>query len=357
VTPEIALHIEKFRVLKMAIDRIAFFDRMRPLFGGRYQNSQVAGLNAIMDAWESKTPNGDLRWLAYMMATAFHETARTMQPVREAFWLSEQWRKTHLRYYPYYGRGYVQLTWQANYAKAGAYVGADLVASPDLALRPDYAAVIMQVGMSEGWFRRDRHGRPHTLARYFGHGVDDSVGAREIINGPEWTRVGGQKVLLATVIARYHAEFLAALSGQVPVAVASPELAPEVPENFGALAASMPLDDGLYASAAAGDLAFLASVASAAPDGGHPDILPLTASIATGYVSNNALAIEELPKLISTIHATLHRLTADAMPEAEPSDPAARTSPDPGSPIEPSVATPRSRGRGKASQGVETREA
>jgi len=339
----------------MAIDRRVFFDCMRPLFGGRYQNTQVAGLDAILDAWESKTPNGDLRWVAYMLATAFHETARTMQPVREAFWLSEQWRKTHLRYYPYYGRGYVQLTWQTNYAKAGAYVGADLVTSPDLALRPDYAAVIMQVGMSEGWFRRDRHGRAHTLARYFGHGVDDPVGAREIINGAEWTKVGGQKVLLATVIARYHTEFLAALSGQAPLAVATPELARDgVPESTGALAASMPLDDDVFAAAAAGDLASLASVASSAPDGGHADILSLTASIATGYVSNNTLPPEELPKLISTIHATLHRLAADPVPEAIPTENTRATPPDSNSPAEAPVATAPSRGRRKAAS---TREA
>jgi hypothetical protein len=312
----------------MAIDRGAFFGGMRPLFGRRYQKTQVAGLDAILDAWDSKTPNGDLRWLAYMMATAFHETARTMQPVREAFWLSEQWRKAHLRYYPYYGRGYVQLTWQANYARAGAFVGADLVTSPDLALRPDYAAIIMQVGMSEGWFRRDRHGRPHTLARYFGHGVDDPVGAREIINGAEWTNVGGQKVLLATVIARYHAEFLAALSGADSLAVAAP-----------------------------GDLASLASVASAAPDDGHADILSLTASIATGYVSNNTLPPEELPKLISAIHSTLRRLSADAMPDVAPADTAGTTSPDPSSTTEAPVATAPSRGRRKAAQAVDTREA
>jgi hypothetical protein len=342
----------------MAIDRGAFFGGMRPLFGRRYQKTQVAGLDAILDAWDSKTPNGDLRWLAYMMATAFHETARTMQPVREAFWLSEQWRKAHLRYYPYYGRGYVQLTWQANYARAGAFVGADLVTSPDLALRPDYAAIIMQVGMSEGWFRRDRHGRPHTLARYFGHGVDDPVGAREIINGAEWTDVGGQKVLLATVIARYHAEFLAALSGADSLAVASPELAlDDLPESAGVLAASTPLDDGTYAAAAAGDLASLASVASAAPDDGRADILSLTASIATGYVSNNTLPPEELPKLISAIHSTLRRLSADAMPDVAPADTAGTTSPDPSSTTEAPVATAPSRGRRKAAQAVDTREA
>ena len=55
------------------------------------------------------------RHTAYVLATAYHETAHTMKPVREAFWLSEGWRRDNLRYYPWYGRGYAQLTWRRNY--------------------------------------------------------------------------------------------------------------------------------------------------------------------------------------------------------------------------------------------------
>jgi hypothetical protein len=48
------------------------------------------------------------------------------------------------RYWPsgFYGRGYIQLTWRENYKVAGDAIGADLVADPDLALRPDLAAKI-----------------------------------------------------------------------------------------------------------------------------------------------------------------------------------------------------------------------
>lgn len=55
--------------------------------------------------------------IAYVLATVEWETAKTFKPVREAFWLSEAWRKKNLRYYPFYGRGYVQLTWEKNYKK------------------------------------------------------------------------------------------------------------------------------------------------------------------------------------------------------------------------------------------------
>jgi putative chitinase len=46
----------------------------------------------------------------------------------------------------------VQLTWYANYLKAGRKLNIDLVNHPDLAMRPDIAARIMVEGMREGWF-------------------------------------------------------------------------------------------------------------------------------------------------------------------------------------------------------------
>lgn len=86
-----------------------------------------------------------------MIATVAIETARTFEPVREAFWNSEAWRREYLRYYPYYGRGFIQLTWESNYRRYGPKIaelwGAagwepdfDLVGNPDQALDPDIAA-------------------------------------------------------------------------------------------------------------------------------------------------------------------------------------------------------------------------
>ncbi|MGA0614923.1 glycoside hydrolase family 19 protein [Paracoccus sp. KR1-242] len=195
----------------MSMDRRIFFDQIRPLFGGRLNQPQVEGMDAILNSWERRNPNGDLRWLAYVFATAFHETARTMQPVREAFWLSENWRRRNLRYYPYYGRGYVQLTWSENYARAGSFVGVDLVRNPDLAMLPAHAATIIFVGMEAGWFRGDSRGR-HTLTRYFNRNVNDPVGAREIVNGREIKTINGRRVLIASVIAGYHDAFLRAVN-------------------------------------------------------------------------------------------------------------------------------------------------
>ena len=77
---------------------------------------------------------------AAALGTIAVETASTFAPVREAFWLDEDWRRRNLRYYPYYGRGYIQLTWDYNYRSAGAALGVDLVAAPDRAMEPDIAA-------------------------------------------------------------------------------------------------------------------------------------------------------------------------------------------------------------------------
>ena len=116
--------------------------------------------------------------LAYVLATAYHETAHTMKPVKEAYWLSEDWRKKNLRYYPWYGRGFVQLTWEVNYKRASQEIGVDLVKNKDLALDPKIAAVILVIGMVEGWFVPGQ-----TLSKYFTVSASNYTGARRIING------------------------------------------------------------------------------------------------------------------------------------------------------------------------------
>jgi hypothetical protein len=105
-------------------DPQAFFDSVRAsglLGGAALKPDQVTGLGAVLGA--AQKAGWPLAFTAYALATACHETAYTMQPVREAFWLSEAWRRTHLRYYPYYGRGYVQLTWEDNYKRADLELG------------------------------------------------------------------------------------------------------------------------------------------------------------------------------------------------------------------------------------------
>lgn len=113
---------------------------------------------------------------AYVLATALWETARTMRPVRE--YGGETYLRTK-KYYPYVGMGYVQLTWKANYEKAGRKLGVDFLSNPKLLLEPRYAAPILVTGMKEGWFT----GRK--LADYITLQKSDFTSARRIVNGTD----------------------------------------------------------------------------------------------------------------------------------------------------------------------------
>jgi len=126
------------------MDKGKFFNSIRSLFG-HLSLSQVQGIEAILDEAEKRgTPRN---WLAYVFATAFHETARTMQPIREFG------RGRGMKYgTTYYGRGLVQLTWKYNYEKAGKKLGVDFVTNPDRVLESRYAIPIAFDGMEEGWF-------------------------------------------------------------------------------------------------------------------------------------------------------------------------------------------------------------
>jgi hypothetical protein len=152
------------------------FDILRDRFGSLKQ-THVDNINRIVGVAED---NGlDYNQTAYVLATAWHETNATMLPVIEAYWLSEGWRKRNLRYYPYYGRGYVQLTWEGNYKKAGDILGFDFVNNPKLVQNPQYAAIILVIGSRDAWFTEYR------LSDFINRRKKDYVGARKIINGTD----------------------------------------------------------------------------------------------------------------------------------------------------------------------------
>ena len=116
------------------------------LFDGKLSAKTRRSLNQILDYWEKNHAKDDDRWLAYALGTAHHETDRTFGPIRE------YGRGRGKKYYPYYGRGLVQLTWERNYKKMSPVVGVDLVKYPDRALDLTNAIPIMFVGMKQGTF-------------------------------------------------------------------------------------------------------------------------------------------------------------------------------------------------------------
>lgn len=172
----------------------AFFGAVRPMFGGKLTESQVQGLNILLKATEGLP----LAHRAYLLATAHHETAKTMQPVRETLATSDDqairrldaaWSKGQLKSVskPYwrrdvdgkawFGRGYVQITHKDNYARAGKLVGVDLVRDPSAALNPTVAARLLVDGSRAGIFTGKR------LADFLDGPRPDYVGARRVING------------------------------------------------------------------------------------------------------------------------------------------------------------------------------
>ena len=193
------------------LDKQTFFETIRPssLFHNSLSQQQVNGIDAILSCWNGgpeglfKGPVYDAH-LSYMLATVYHETARTMSAVREGLNASDAWRKAHLRYYPWYGRGLVQLTWERNYQRMTTdlkpfFPNIDLIKDPDQALDPAIAVGILFYGMSRGSFTGK------SLHTYIHGGVCDFVNARRIINGMDkatmiagYANVFNQAVVKAT---------------------------------------------------------------------------------------------------------------------------------------------------------------
>lgn len=90
--------------------------------------------------------------IAFIMAMVQHETANTYRPIKEL-------GGANRRYVPYYGRGYVQLTWKANYQKYSNILGIDLVNDPDQALDRRVALFILVHGLANGTFTGRRLGQ------------------------------------------------------------------------------------------------------------------------------------------------------------------------------------------------------
>lgn len=171
----------------------SFFDVVRAeLYNGRLVQSEVDGHNQIgfaLALFYKDAPRDKLwplRQQAYILATSYHETGHTMQPI-------EEWGKGAGKPYApnWYGRGYVQLTWEENYyfQEAKMHAHHDLLGQyeipyqvhnrPEYALDPRTSAIITIGGMKDGDFTGK------SLADYITEGSCDYVEARRIVNGTD----------------------------------------------------------------------------------------------------------------------------------------------------------------------------
>jgi hypothetical protein len=147
-----------------------------------------AGLKYLLDSIHDDPDISDVRWAAYMLATVRWECGGKWQPIEEyskgkgkqygkAVKVTDADGVTYTN--TYYGRGYVQLTWKANYANIGQKLGLGnlLVLHPEHALEPQTAYNIMSYGMRNGTFTQKK------LADFINDQGCDYVNARRIING------------------------------------------------------------------------------------------------------------------------------------------------------------------------------
>jgi len=173
------------------MNRKTFFDKIRKsLFHGSISQEQVDHISSILDAWDRGYSADDPRWLAYALATAYHETDRFRQ-LRERGGRSyfnkyepgtrigkRLWNTLKGDGWRFRGAGYSMLTGRRNFRLLGHMIGVDLVANPEAALEPRNAARILLDGMKRGVFT----GKKFSDYIHPG-GKADYVRARRIING------------------------------------------------------------------------------------------------------------------------------------------------------------------------------
>jgi len=192
-------------VTNSVFNRDLFFSHVNDsIFNGRLDDMQRFGTESLIDWWEHELPDGadnefTNRWhnkafevLPYVLATAYLESAHTMQPIDEfggpSYWQRYQGRAdlenfNHGDAVKYHGRGVVQITGARNYRLMRDIIwqfypdAPDLLEEPEAAKQPEYSALIAFYGMIMGTFTGV------SMQNYVGHGYTDFINARRVVNG------------------------------------------------------------------------------------------------------------------------------------------------------------------------------
>jgi len=160
--------------------------------------NQLAGLEFLLEKIETDTEYSMIREISYVLATIRWETAETFQPIKEKRFN----RSTHPKAWEnqdvywrtgFFGRGYVQITWEKNYCEAGTWLAGrkfqifgneilieqeTLVQNPEFVLDPEVSYAICANGMRNGWFTGKK------LSDFICENIPpDYFNARRIVNG------------------------------------------------------------------------------------------------------------------------------------------------------------------------------
>jgi putative chitinase len=207
-----------------AFDRRRFLAEFSARSGVTLTPARQQALTFLLDSLERDAGFTLLGEIAYVLATIHWETGRTFAPVKELRASESRNPKLYARqqrYWPsgYYGRGYVQLTWDYNYKKASEKLageafpigGQAVTITPTMLLeRPDYLfepAISYRVaaqGMREGWFTGKR------LSQYISAAGADYENARRIINGVDCAKE------IAAIAVKYETLLTACQVGATP---------------------------------------------------------------------------------------------------------------------------------------------
>jgi len=154
------------------MDRVVFYNSVRrSVFRGKLNEEQLEGMEQLLDVWDEYYCDQNPQHLAYNLATAYHETAHTMQPIME------RGRRSYFdKYEPgtrigrmlgntepgdgyrFRGAGHVQNTGRRNARVATEELNArfgldlDLVAYPEMRLDPFVSAHSLFLGNLMGWW-------------------------------------------------------------------------------------------------------------------------------------------------------------------------------------------------------------
>ena len=194
----------------MKFNRDLFLTLYRDNFGS-LRPAQADGLLFLLDQIERDSGWSRIEEVAYFLATVYWETAQTFQPIKER--RGRTLTRQQQRYWPsgYYGRGYVQITWDFNYEASQKILNVPLLKEPDLALDPHVAYKIAAIGMRKGVFTGKR------LAHYIGDKVKNYRGARRIINGTD------KADLIASIATRVESILRKAQATDVTPALVEPQ--------------------------------------------------------------------------------------------------------------------------------------